>query len=389
MIRLLFHCVLLALSGGLLLAAPVRVLFIGNSYTYYHSTPGMVQELARAAGQELEFRAFTRGGSTLMEMETHPELRGLLNEKWDYIVLQEHSTLGFSSWNGELSVNDPSHFLQAARLLAQRAKGAKLVLYATWARKQHPEFQPHLDFAYAAASREINATVAPAGRAWAAIREQQPGLELFAKDGSHPSPAGSYLNACVLMRTLVARPCTGLPGTLRTVPLNTRGHREEARGEVEVINLKPETAALLQRAADEAVPDSGTLGPWPHPQLSSGRRPKPDDLSGRWRGRVFFYGTPAGFELELKPDGDKCTGVWRLNADNGAWSSSRRLTTCELTDLGFTFTVTDPAGVATENHVVAFNGRELSAVASLNYRTAMRRSAGTWTAKAETTRSSR
>lgn len=386
MIRLFLFC----FSAGALLAAPARVLFIGNSYTYYNSMPGMVEELAQAAGQEIEWKAFTRGGSTLMEMELHPDLRGLLTEKWDYVVLQEHSLLGLSSWNGEANVNDPSYFLQAARLLAQRAKGAKIILYATWARKKHPEFQPHLDYAYATAGRDLNATVAPAGRAWAAVREQLPSLELFAPDGSHPSPAGSYINACVLMRTLVGRPCTGLPGTLRTVPINVRGQREDARGEMEVINLKPEITALLQRASDEAVAEPGTLGPWPNISLSGGRRPKPEDFSGRWRGRAFFYGTPAGFELEVKPDGDKCSGIWRLNADNGSWSSSRRMATCEFTDQGFTFTVADPAGAATESHAVAFNGRDLTAIATFQYRTAMHRSGGTWTAKAEgSTRSSR
>ena len=112
MTRLLLFC----LSVGLLWAAPTRVLFIGNSYTYYNSLPQMVEELAQAAGQDMEFRAFTRGGATLLELELHPELRNLLNEKWDYVVLQEHSTQGFSAWNGELNVNDPIYFLQGARL---------------------------------------------------------------------------------------------------------------------------------------------------------------------------------------------------------------------------------------------------------------------------------
>ena len=224
MTRLLLFC----LPVGLLWAAPTRVLFVGNSYTYYNSLPQMVEELAQAAGQEIEYRAFTRGGSTLLELELHPELRSLLNEKWDYVVLQEHSTQGFSAWNGELNVNDPIYFLQGARLIAQRVNKAKIILYSTWARKNHPEFQPHLDYGYMLASREINAAIAPAaiapvGRAWAAVREQPSAPELFVADGSHPSPAGSYLSACVLMRTIFAHPCTGLPTTLRGNIINSRG----------------------------------------------------------------------------------------------------------------------------------------------------------------------
>ena len=387
MTRLLLFC----LSVGLLWAAPTRVLFIGNSYTYYNSLPQMVGALAQSAGQDMEFRAFTRGGATLLELELHPELRSLLNEKWDFVVLQEHSTQGFSSWNGELNVNDPIYFLQGARLIAQRVNKAKIILYATWARKNHPEFQSHLDYGYMLASRDINATIAPAGRAWAAVRDQPSAPELFVADGSHPTPAGSYLSACVIMRTIFSRPCTGLSTTLRGNIINTRGHREEGR-EIELINLKPDVAAMLQRAADEAVSDPGS----PAPSLTShtspnGRRPKNDELTGRWKGRVFFYSTPATFELEIKADkseGDKCSGIWRLNADNGSWSSARRIATCLVTDQGFTFTVAEPTGTAVEHHAVAFSNKELSAVTIVDYRTAMRRGGGTWTARPEATRTS-
>lgn len=382
------------LSASALAAAPTRVLFIGNSYTYYHSLPSLVEELAQAAGQEIEVRAFTRGGATLMELELHPELRALWNEKWDYVVLQEYSTLGLSSWNGELSINDPGNFLQGVRLLAQRAKAsnAKVILYATWARKKRPDLQPYLDYGYNAAAKEITATIAPVGRAWAAIREQQPNLELFDPDGSHPSVSGSYLGACVIMRTIFSRPCLGLPGALRGTAINVRGQREEGHV-VDHINLKPEVTALLQRAADEAMPEPGVYPPGPSLPVTSTRRPKADakleDFAGRWKGRVFFYATPATFELELKPEADACSGVFRLNADNGAWSSARRTATCRLTDQGLVFTVADPTGGATEQHTLTLTGKEqISAVATVDYRTAMHRLGGTYTARPDSARTS-
>lgn len=373
----------------------MRVLFIGNSYTYYHSMPRMVEELAQAAGQEVETRAFTRGGATLMELEMHPELRALWNEKWDYVVLQEHSTLGLSAWNGDLTVNDGAYFLQGARLLAQRAKAsnAKVILFATWARKKHPEFQAFLDYGYTAAAREISAVIAPVGQAWETIREQQPNLELFDPDGTHPSLNGSYLAACVILSTMFGKPCLGLPGTLRGNPLNVRGQREEGR-EVELINLKPEVAGYLQRAADEAVPEPGLSPPSPNLTANHSRRAKLDakleDYAGRWKGRVFFYATPASFELELtKADGDACIGVYRLTAENSSWSSSRRLANCRLTDQGLVFTVSEPTGGATEQHTLTVTGKEqLSGVATVDYRTAMHRLGGTYTARPDGARTS-
>ena len=305
------------------------------------------------------------------------------------MVLQEHSTLGLSAWNGELNVNDPAYFLQGARLMAQRAKGARLILFNTWARKRHPEFQPYLDHAYTLANRELNATIAPVGPAWAAVREAQPGIELFDPDGTHPSANGSYLSACVILRTLFTRPCTGLPFALRGNPINTRGQRDDTR-EVDLINLKPELAAVLQREADEAVAEPGTPGPWPNTTAVTGRRPKPDEIAGRWRGRVFFYGSPATFELELKPDGDHCSAIWRVNADNSSWSTARRAATCRINEQGFIFTIVDPLSAAVEQHSVTFAGKELSAVATVDFRTAMHRTGGNWTARPDThSRSSR
>ena len=405
MFRFLLFCLPVTLLPVTLLpAAPVRVLFIGNSYTYYHSMPRMVEELAQAAGQEVETRAFTRGGSTLLELELHAELRTLLNEKWDYIVLQEHSSFGLSSWNGELTINDPSYFLQGARLLALRTKasGAKVILYATWARKNHPEFQPYLDYGYHAAARELAAispvTVAPVGRAWAAIRdlqareqqsrEPQPAIELFDPDGSHPSVNGSYLAACVIMRTIFARPCLGLPGTLRGNPLNSRGQREEGR-EIDLVNLKPDLTAILQHAADEAVTEPGTYPPGPTITYTNGHRPKPDEFAGRWKGRVFFYATPANFELELKADNDSCSGTFRLSAENNSWSNSRRTATCRLTDQGLTFTLTDPTGASTEHHALTFNGKDqFTAITTFDFRTGMHRLGGTYLARPDGARTS-
>ena len=37
----------------------------------------------------------------------------------------------------------------------------------------------------------------PAGKAWDQVHRDHPDLDLYGPDGSHPSPAGSYLAACV------------------------------------------------------------------------------------------------------------------------------------------------------------------------------------------------
>ena len=39
-----------------------KVLFIGNSHTYFNDMPQMVKELANAAGEELHVTMLTKGG---------------------------------------------------------------------------------------------------------------------------------------------------------------------------------------------------------------------------------------------------------------------------------------------------------------------------------------
>jgi hypothetical protein len=57
---------------------------------------------------------------------------------------------------------------------------------------------------YAGLGDRLDAPVAPVGAAWQSI-EQDPGIELWAGDGVHPTTAGSYLTACVFYVMLTGR----------------------------------------------------------------------------------------------------------------------------------------------------------------------------------------
>jgi hypothetical protein len=48
------------------------------------------------------------------------------------------------------------------------------------------------------------------GYAWFVVRQQDPGIELWQSDQSHPSQAGTYLAACVFYATLFDQSPVGL-----------------------------------------------------------------------------------------------------------------------------------------------------------------------------------
>ena len=77
---------------------PKRVLFIGNSYTFYWNLPQTVSAMARSQHIEITCRQSTGSGATLQEhWNSEKDLKTLdiLREgDFDAVVLQEHSTYG-------------------------------------------------------------------------------------------------------------------------------------------------------------------------------------------------------------------------------------------------------------------------------------------------------
>lgn len=70
----------------------MRVLFIGNSHTYFNDMPEIFAELARMKGIACEVTMITHGGWFLHQHQKEPEVRfNILYGNYDYVVLQEHA----------------------------------------------------------------------------------------------------------------------------------------------------------------------------------------------------------------------------------------------------------------------------------------------------------
>jgi hypothetical protein len=63
--------------------------------------------------------------------------------------------------------------------------------------------------AYTQLGQEIPAAVSPVGAAWAEAVRRDRTVDLWARDGRHPSLTGSYLAACVFHAQLVHRDPAG------------------------------------------------------------------------------------------------------------------------------------------------------------------------------------
>ena len=202
-----------ALMAGLLAGCgppPLRVYFVGNSYTSANDIPAMVASLAAADGRRLAATTEVPGGFTLQRHWAEGRAAKAIAEgHYDWVVLQDQSQV--PSFEPSQVASDMAPAVRAF-VAAIRAAGARPLLYETWAR-QHgdPDNRPHDSYAamqarlcetYEAFGRDLGVPVAPVGRAWRVALDRHPGLVLWGPDGSHPTPAGSYLAACVLYQRL-------------------------------------------------------------------------------------------------------------------------------------------------------------------------------------------
>lgn len=225
----------------------IEVVFVGNSYTFFHDLPAMVKALGRAQQppREVTTVLLAPGGFTL---EGHWNATGkdaprtvLADRRPDFVVLQEQS---------RRPLDEPAKMHEFAALLAKLAKDRRAVAvwYMTWARKAEPEVQDRLTAEYTKAQQVNGGLLAPVGRAFQVARQDAEPPTLHADDGSHPSPAGSYLAACVLFATMCG-------GDVLTFPDKLTQRGEDGKERV-LVELPPAEGKRLRAAARLALDEA-------------------------------------------------------------------------------------------------------------------------------------
>ncbi len=221
---------------------PIRILFIGNSYTTVNDLPGMLAAMSRKAkvDRPIETARSTRGGWTLQRH--HDDERStaktmIQDGPWDYIVLQEQSQMPFL-----YPKVTHKYGVMLGKLI--QAEETTPLFYMTWAREHQPENQAKIRDTYQGMGKQLNAPVAPVGLAWEAVLKGQVHVKLHQKDRSHPTTHGTYLSACVFFAMIYKQSPEGLPGSL-TVKQNGRTRT--------LCRLQAQYAKLFQRTAWQVV----------------------------------------------------------------------------------------------------------------------------------------
>jgi hypothetical protein len=190
-------------------ADTLRVLFIGNSYTEVNNLPQVVSRLASAGGDSLYYQVNTPGGYTLQQHSTdNTTLNYIAQGNWDFVVLQEQSQRpSFNDGQVETQVYPYARKLDS--LIHHYTPCAKTVFYMTWGRKNgdasncavwppictYDGMDSLLQLRYTIMAEDNDALISPVAKLWHYLRDNNPSLELYQADESHPSPAGTYAAA--------------------------------------------------------------------------------------------------------------------------------------------------------------------------------------------------
>jgi hypothetical protein len=221
----------------------LRVLFIGNSFTYANDLPGTFSKLACSGGHQVITGIAAEGGYTLANhLESSKTLDAIQKQPWNIVVLQEQSELpAFES-------SRQQYTYPAARILVGKimAVDAEPVFFQTWGyRDGDPDYgisdydtmQAALDAGYDGIANELHVRVVRVGDAWKEVHHQPQLLNLWQSDGMHPNKEGTYLAACVFYTTLFNQTPEGL----------------DYRGEISLAN-----AQVLQTVAAKTIPVGAT-----------------------------------------------------------------------------------------------------------------------------------
>lgn len=186
------------------------ILFIGNSYTSVNDLPTLVSNIATSMDDALVYDSYTHGGARFMEHAANAAVYSKINSRdWDYVALQAQSQE--PSWSQDQVATEVRPYAQQLSDSIKANYHCSLPLfYMTWGRKDgdsqncnnipwvctYEGMDDALAASYTLMAEENEAVVSPVGKVWRHLRENNPGIELYSGDGSHPSLAGSYAAAC-------------------------------------------------------------------------------------------------------------------------------------------------------------------------------------------------
>lgn len=196
----------------------LRVLCIGNSFTYVEDAHLKLRDLAMSQGHFMDVNGQLQGGYTFQRHLRRDEtLSAIVYNQFDHVFLQDQSRtpalMGEDPNRCRLIARDGAELAERIRIYSPNAQ---IWMEQTWSYSQgnyggfgsYERFDELLRKGSAAMAKTMKAGLSPIGEAFIACRAEQPGINLYDKDEKHQSAYGSYLKACVNYLLIYRTPFT-------------------------------------------------------------------------------------------------------------------------------------------------------------------------------------
>lgn len=200
-------------------AAPkdtLRVLCIGNSFTYVYEAPFMLKQLAWSQGHYIDMHAALRGGYNFGD---HLGMQGtaeaIREGGYDFVFLQNQSQT--NAWYGQDSIANRK-IMQDAEELVRRIReyspNARIIIESTWAYPggnyggfgSYEQYDALMEQGSQWIAERVGGEVSYINRAFIQARKLYPELAIYGGDQKHQSAYGSYLKACINYSVLFGEP---------------------------------------------------------------------------------------------------------------------------------------------------------------------------------------
>jgi hypothetical protein len=178
-----------------------RVLFVGNSLTYYNDVPRIVASMLAATDHPIKVDMLASGGATMADHLREGQLAKLLDmHAYDVVVLQDLG--GFPACDDTFPGCKQAIASVCEAVKRVRDAGARPILFGTW--QSIPVAQRELSGATHQEAVKCDVAVADVGAAMQCFTARVPSESPWLKDG-HPTLAGSWIAASVVARAIAGR----------------------------------------------------------------------------------------------------------------------------------------------------------------------------------------
>ena len=221
----------------------LKVLCLGNSFTYYLGCPALLKEIAWKEGHYLDMAASLKGSWSMglhLSLETTDD--HVAEGGYDYMILQDQSQAPARVGKDRKEYDNLIRNMAAmAAKVRTNAPECKAIVENTWAYAKNDfggfgSFEAFDKYgkkgAKLMAKATGNAEVSPIAEAFAKVRKERPDINLYHTDNHHQSLYGSYLKSCVNYLVIFKTPFGPAPADCL---------------------VEPEIASYLRKVAEQVV----------------------------------------------------------------------------------------------------------------------------------------